>query len=369
MKNPLETKFLKKSPGDEVFKGGYDLEKIKEGLDKLVKVRNDALKYVDENGILPYHKKLFEQIATIQNNNKVALDFNGMMFDQPLLNGITNSILKNEYGNNEKALISIREMFNDGLIVFNPKHRIDAMGILKEASAIAGTEKVYGMHANEILKDVSKGRMHRQEIFMEAFNPELMKDMDRHKAEDDTTNVLRLAFEKLDSFLGKSPLQNALEIVKEDQKNTTNVEISQENMKNYIFKARGELSSPGRNVLDFTYDSATGTFRTKSKYIIGNGLDEAAQAHKGVINAGFTVGGTTQKGAHYKIDGLHKVTLTDEMLNSLIDIAPEYANRNLYVMKMSPYFANKNMTKTYSDFDNSIFRFFNTKDQLEAALT
>lgn len=361
---------IEKSPGDEVFKGGYDLEKIKEGLDKLVKVRNDALKYVDENGILPYHKKLFEQIATIQNNNKVALDFNGMMFDQPLLNGITNSILKNEYGNNEKALVNIREMFNDGLIVFNPKHRIDAMGILKEASAIAGTEKVYGMHANEILKDVSKGRMHRQEIFMEAINPELMKDMDRHKAEDDTTNVLRLAFEKLDSFLGKSPLQNALEIVKEEhQKNATNVEISQENMKNYIFKARGELSSPGRNVLDFTYDSATGTFRTKSKYIIGNGLDEAAQAHKGVINAGFTVGGTTQKGAHYKIDGLHEVTLTDEMLNSLIDIAPEYANRNLYVMKMSPYFANKNMIKTYSDFDNSIFRFFNTKDQLEAALS
>lgn len=447
-------------PGDEVFKGGYKLDEIKKGLDELVAARDYALGFADKKtGLLPYHEKFFKEISRIQNQQLTTLDFNGLTFDQAVMNGVLNSIITNEYKGNTAAVEQINKMFNTGYAVFDPESRIDAMGIFKEASQIAGTQSVYGEHHGVITKSIGKNRLHRQETFMEAFNPELMNSelMDRHKAEDDTTNVLRAVFEKLDTFKDKndnaiSPFQNAMDIVRKDREGATkyvkgirkgkieksyklqnaeayinqkidnkfnklkkqaetagvkftttrediqklyNYKIDESkvgkkvfikssplqkklstkhetidltNKENYIFRSRGELSGEGRNMLDFTYDELNGTIRTKSGYIIG-GNDEVSNASKGVVKAGFRVGGSTTKGAYYKVGGVHKHVLSDEEVSHLTDTMPEYANKHLYVLRLDPYFSSEEMRKENIDNANPIFRVFTSKDRLEAELS
>lgn len=446
-------------PGDEVFKGGFDLKQMRKGFDELVKARDYALQHVDENGILPYHKKLFQQVAEIQNKGLTVLDFNGLNFDHPVLNGIMNSIMNNEYKNNIEALNYINGLFDNGYAVFDPQSRIDAMGIFKEASQITGTEKVLGPNARVITAAINKNRIHRQENFMEGFNPDLMfsENMDRHKAEDDTTNVLRAVFEKIDAFKkdgeNTSAFENAMGIVRKDreekqvpikgirkgkieksyeyqnkekklnekidkkmeqllsdaEKNGIKLNITREDViKTYglefdeskinqkvfvkkgqylqktveasyetislgkdadkvIFKSRGEISGEGRNILDFTYDKANGTYRTKTGRIIG-GKDEASIASDGVVKAGFRTGGYSSKGAYYTIGSAFKMINDDETIQKL-GIAPEYANKHLYVLRMDPYFIDEETRQAYKDYDNPIFRVFTSKDKLEAELS
>lgn len=363
-----------KFPGDEVFKGGYDIEAIKKGFKELVDARKHAQQYINpKTGLLPYHEKMFKEIARIQNQNLTVLDFNGLNFDQPILNGIMNSIMANEYKDNKVAINAINSMFKNGYAVFDPQSRIDAMGVFKEASQIAGTDKVYGEHAGIITRSINKNKLHRQEIFMEGFNPSLMKDMDRHKAEDDTTNVLRAVFEKLEHFKGKkgnniSPFENAMNIIRRDRKEEIGTTIDTENIDKYIFKSRGEISGDGRNILDFTYDEANGTYRMRTNRIVG-GKDEASVANKGVVNTGFKVGGSTSKGAYYTIGGVTQHVLNDEELSYLTDVAPEYANRHLYVLKLNPYLADIESIEKHKEYSNSIYRIFTSKDKLEAELS
>lgn len=385
-KNGIVT--IKNFPGEEAFEGGLNIDHIKSGGKKLVNVRKESVKYKDAKGLLPDHKLFFEELSRIQKNNIPVIDYNGMNFDQPIINSVMNRILKNDYGDNDAAQKYINSLFKNKIPSFTPK-RLDVMGIMTEASAIKGTKAILGANYKNMAEDSGKTRIGRQENIMESLFPEIMKDSDKHKAEDDTTNLLRMAFQKLDAYGNEtSALGNAMEIVDEahrdydikfdkeknknvrvKRRNSTNMVLTQENMNASIFRARGEMTTEGRNVLDFSYDAKTKTIKTRNRKIINNSTEVSMMSHKGVKSVDFHVGGILTSGTHYQITNMYEGKVGKDLLEQLVDNAAEYANRKLHVLELSPYFVNDEQRKKYSKYDEKVFKFFNSKDQMEAYIS
>lgn len=379
---------IKKFPGEEAFEGGLNIDYIKSGGKKLVNVRKDSMKYKDVNGVLPDHKLFFEELSRIQKHNIPVVDYNGMSFDQPIINSVMNRILKYDYGDNDTATKYINSLFRNNTPYFAPK-RLDVMGVITEASAIKGMKAVLGDNYKHMAEDSGKTRIGRQEHIMESLFPDIMKNSDRHKAEDDTTNLLRMSFQNLDIYRNEtSALGNAMRIVDEEhreydikfdnkknknvkvkRRNSTNMVLTQENMNTSIFRAKGEMTTEGRNALDFSYDPKTKSIKTRNKKIINNSTESSMMSHKGVKSVDFHVGGVLTSGTHYQITNMYEGKVGKDLLGQLVDNAAEYANKKLFVLEISPYFVNDEQRKKYSKYDEQIFKFFNSKDQMEAYIS
>lgn len=385
------TKFI----GNEAYIGGLDESTIEKGADFLHQAYLDAEKHKTASGLLPYHEKFFKTVSGIQKSGNTLIDFNGINFDMKIVNSQLSDLYHNTYGNNEQAQRAIATMFgfdaNKPLSEFsgpglhlNSNRRIDASGVFKTASDIAGLKAVYGNHYEEVLNDFSKTRLNRQETYGEAMLKGVDQIMDkslRHLAEQDTTVAALMSIMENENFkqvgdVGpngpvfrhQSALENALEIIEnaKQENKLYSTTIDQTNMGKQIFMSKGTMTTPGRSMLNFTVDK-DGTIKTASNYLIGEGNDHL-KALGGIEKAGYNVSANPIKGLLYTVDDMFEVGMDSDLVKDMTKSMPEFASDKLVAVKLNTYLPD-NLKEKYDQFDSSHYLFFTDKAEAEKYLS
>ena len=345
----------------------FSKEQIWEGFKKHIDVHDNA-KII--NGMKDYEYYFMKTVADIKKNNHALMGFNDAFFDSPIIDSQMNMIV-DKYRNNEEAINSIKNMFGSlDNVKFNPdkNNRLDLRAAINLAVDKKGYEAVYGKGYNDFLneKALKSSMTVRQEYLVERHFNEAFNSGTAHLAVEDVRNLLRLGFEESDVLEGRTLLGDLMGIIKNEYTpdKISTLSDPEQGVQKVLFANRNSqaVNYTGRGVLGFTVDNTNGSYKTGAGFMVGN----ASEAIGDVSRQNIRIGGHVDKNQFYSFGGIKKMTMTDEFIKEANMHMPEYARREMYVVKLD-----KMVSEKYKDHEmaTSTYLFFNELAEAEGQIS
>lgn len=355
--------FVDEDAVDNVF----NKEQIWEGFKKHINVYENAKTI---NGMKDYEYHFMKTIANIKENDYALLGFNDALFDSPIIDSQMNMIV-DKYRNNTEAIKSIEEMFGSlNKVMFNPdkNKRLDLRAAINLAVDKNGYEAVYGKGYNDFLneKALTSSMTVRQEYLVERHFNEAFNSGTAHLAVEDVRNLLRLGFESSDALEGRTLLSDLMNIIKNEYtpEKMSILSSPEQGIQKVLFANRNSqaVNYTGRGVLGFTVDKTNGSYKTGAGFMVGN----ASEAIGDVSRQNIKIGGHIDQNQFYSFGGIKKMTMTDEFISEANKHMPEYARREMYVVKL-----NKMVSEKYKNHEmaTSTYLFFNELAEAEGQIS
>ena len=346
----------------------FDKNQIWKGFQKHIDVHDNA-KIV--NGMKDYEYYFLETIANIKKQDLTLLGFNDAFFDSPIMDSQMN-LLVDKYRDNPQALKAIENLFG-GLdnVKFNPNknRRIDFRAAINMAVDKKGYGAVFGEDYNSFLneKALKSSMVLRQEYLVERHFPEAFNSGTAHLAVEDVRNLLRLGFEESDVLpKGKTLLGELMGIMNNEYGSSNTVKLStpEEGIKKVLFANRKSqaVNYTGRGVLGFTVDNTNGSYKTGAGYMVGN----ASEAMGDISKQNIRIGGHIDQNQFYSFGGIKKMTMTDDFIKKANMHMPEYARREMYVVKLDKMLSPKHKDHEIAA---STYLFFNELAEAEGQIS
>ena len=346
----------------------FDKNQIWKGFQKHIDVHDNA-KIV--NGMKDYEYYFLETIANIKKQDLTLLGFNDAFFDSPIIDSQMN-LLVDKYRDNPQALKAIENLFG-GLdnVKFNPNknRRIDFRAAINMAVDKKGYGAVFGEDYNSFLneKALKSSMVLRQEYLVERHFPEAFNSGTAHLAVEDVRNLLRLGFEESDVLpKGKTLLGELMGIMNNEYGSSNTVKLStpEEGIKKVLFANRKSqaVNYTGRGVLGFTVDNTNGSYKTGAGYMVGN----ASEAMGDISKQNIRIGGHIDQNQFYSFGGIKKMTMTDDFIKKANMHMPEYARREMYVVKLDKMLSPKHKEHEMA---SSTYLFFNELAEAEGQIS
>lgn len=336
----------------------FDKEQIWEGFKKHIDVFNNA---TEINGMKDYEYHFLNTIANIKKKDLAVLGFNDAYFDSPILDSQMNMIV-DRYRDNPEAMEAISKMFG-GMdnVKFNPdqNRRLDLRSAINLAVDKKGYGAVYGKNYDDFLneKALSSSMVVRQEYLVERHFNEAFNSGTAHLAVEDVGNLLRLGFESSDKLDGETLLGSLMNIIGTEYTpdKVSVLTTPKEGTQTVLFANRNSqaVNYTGRGVLGFTVDSTNGSYKTGAGFMVGN----ASEAIGDISRQNIKIGGHIDQNQFYSFGGIQKMTMTDEFIKEANKYMPEYARREMYVVKLDKMVSDK--YKDHEMANTSTFLFFN----------
>ena len=345
----------------------FDKEQIWKGFKKHINVYDNASTI---NGMKDYEYHFLQTVADIKKNNYTLMGFNDAFFDSPIMDSQMNMIV-DKYRNDKQAIKAIEGMFGSlDNVMFNPDKnaRLDLRAAVNLAVEKKGYEAVYGKGYNEFLneKALKSSMTVRQEYLVERHFNEAFNSGTAHLAVEDVRNLLRLGFESSDALEGRTLLGDLMGIIKNEYTPDKVSVLSdpEQGVQKVLFANRNSqaVNYTGRGVLGFTVDNTNGSYKTGAGFMVGN----ASEAMGDISRQNIRIGGHIDQNQFYSFGGIKKMTMNDEFIKEANKHMPEYARREMYVVKL-----NKMVSEKYKDHEmaTSTYLFFNELAEAEGQIS